>query len=147
MHEHSAARQLDDAIHQEIKAHCAQGDAFVDSGEFEDALAAYNKAWVLVPDPKNEWEASTWILAAIGDLSFQAAWPNSGRKALEYAMTCPGGLGNPFLHLRLGQIKFDAGDLDGAADELMRAYMGGAEQIFEQDDPKYLAFLRTRAKI
>jgi hypothetical protein len=62
-------------------------------------------------------------------------------------MTCPGGLGNPFLHLRFGQILFESGDHDLAADELIRAYMGAGDEIFENEDPKYLNFLKTRAKI
>ncbi|WP_220213464.1 hypothetical protein [Streptomyces shenzhenensis] len=41
----------------------------------------------------------------------------------------------------------ELGDHDRAANELMRAYMGGAPDIFDEDDPKYLAFLRTRADL
>ena len=56
-------------------------------------------------------------------------------------------LGNPFLHLRLGQSQYELGELDRAADELMRAYMGAGEDIFVSEDPKYRAFLATRAKL
>ncbi len=69
------------------------------------------------------------------------------RQALEYVMTCPRAIGNPFLHLRYGQILFDDGEEDIAADELMWAYMGAGIDIFAQDDQKYLAFLKTKAKI
>ena len=33
-----------------------------------------------------------------------------------------------------------------AADELARAYMGAGTEIFENDDPKYLEFLKTKLK-
>jgi hypothetical protein len=56
----------------------------------------------------------------------------------------PDALGNPFLHLRLGQCRFELGDLDRAADELARAYMADGEDVFDGEDPKYLAFLKTR---
>lgn len=62
-------------------------------------------------------------------------------------MTCPGAVGNPFLHLRLGQVLLDLGDEAGAADELMRAYMGGGAEIFSLEEPRYLAFLGTKAKL
>jgi len=93
------------------------------------------------------WEASTWILAAIADACFLMGKRKSARQALEYAMTCPGAIGNPFLHLRLGQVLFDADEKDAAADELIRAYMGAGAEIFEKDDPKYFEFLKTKAKI
>ena len=59
---------------------------------------------------------------------------------------CPGGLGNPFVHLRLGECCFDIGERDRAADELTRAYMGAGREIFAEEDPKYIEFLGTRIK-
>jgi tetratricopeptide (TPR) repeat protein len=137
--------ELDERVHEQIKAHCADGDSLANGGKFEAAIAEYNKAWELIPAPKNDWEAATWVLAAIADAAFLGGFKVTAREALEYAMTCPGAIGNPFLHLRYGQVLFDAQENDRAADELMRAYMGGAEEIFATEDPKYLTFLRTRA--
>lgn len=139
--------ELDASTHEEIKALCTAGDQLASNGRYEDAIAEYNKAWKLVPEPKSDWEASTWILAAIADACFLAGYNTSAREALEYAMTCPGGIGNPFLHLRYGQVFYEAGELDGAAEELIRAYMGGGEDIFSAEDDKYLEFLKTRAKL
>ena len=136
-------RELDESVHRDVTRLCAAGDELAEQGRYEGAVAEYNKAWELIPEPKNDWNASTWILAAISDACFSIGKNKSARQALEYAMTCPGGLGNPFLHLRL----FDAAEYDVAADELMRAYMGGGSEIFESEDPKYLTFLKTRATI
>jgi tetratricopeptide (TPR) repeat protein len=139
--------ELDESVYREVTRLCATGDQFAELGEYEEAVAEYNKAWELIPEPKNNWEASTWVLAAIADACFLLGKNESARQALEYAMTSPGGLGNPFLHLRFGQVLFESGELDVAADELMRAYMGSGQEIFENEDPKYLTFLKTRAKI
>lgn len=141
------ALQLDEATHGEIKRLCAAGDVLANQGKHEAALAQYGDAWKLLPEPKSEWEAATWILAAIADSCFFLGMNKEAREALEYAVTCPGGLGNPFLHLRLGQVLFDVGEMDAAANELIRAYMGGGEELFETEAPKYLAFLRTRAQL
>lgn len=138
---------LEPAIFEAIKSLCAKGDERAESGSYETAIAEYNKAWALVPEPKNEWEASTWVLTAIADACFLGGYMKSARKALEFVMTCPGGIGNPFLHLRLGQVLFEGGERERAADEMMRAYMGGGAEIFGNDDPKYLEFLKTRAAI
>jgi tetratricopeptide (TPR) repeat protein len=138
--------ELDPAVYEEIKAHSARGDQLFAADHYEEAIAEYNKAWQLVPEPKNEWNASTWILAAIADAAFLADHKSSAREALQYAMTCPGAIGNPFLHLRYGQVLLDAEEPDAAA-ELMRAYMIEGPEIFALEDPRYLAFLKTRAKL
>ena len=138
--------KLDDELHQRIKRHCALGDSLAGARKFEDAIAEYNKAWLLIPDPKNDWEAATWVLAAIADSAYLGGYATTARQAIEYGMTCPGALGNPFMHVRFGQILFDNNETDRAADELIRAYMGAGPEIFVREDSKYLSFLRTRAK-
>ena len=124
----------------------ANGDSLVKRQEFEKAFACYRDALNLVPDPAEEWEATTWILAAIGDLYFLQRKVDKALSAFEDAVQCPGGLGNPFIHLRLGQCYFDLGKLDRAADELTRAYMGAGREILETENGKYLQFLETRLK-
>jgi len=130
-----------------IRQHCARGDALVEGGQPEDAIAAYNAAWELVPAPQLRWKASTWILGAIADVAFKADYLQSAKEALDYVMHCPDAIGNPFLHLRRGEVCFEYGELDAAADELMRAYMGAGAEIFADEHPKYLAFLATRADL
>ncbi|WP_260597598.1 hypothetical protein [Sphingomonas endolithica] len=139
--------ELTERILHEIQQHCSKGDILLERNDATAAIAAYNMAWELVAEPKNEWEASTWILAAIADASFKGGYLTSARKAIDYAMTCPGAIGNPFLHLRRGEILLDQGENDAAADELMRAYMAEGDHIFADEDPKYLSFLRTRADL
>lgn len=139
--------ELDTATLEQIKSLCAAGDSLANDAKYQQAIEEYNKAWELVPNPKNEWEASTWILVAIADAAFLGGYRTTARECLEYSLTCPGGLGNPFVHMRYGQLLLDAGEADHAADELMRAYMGGGADVFRLEDPKYLAFLKTRAKI
>ncbi|MGE0740042.1 MAG: tol-pal system YbgF family protein [Hyphomonadaceae bacterium] len=139
--------ELPNDLHERIKALSAEGDVLAEQGRHRDAIARYDDAWKLIPDPKLDWEASTWVLAALGDsFFFEKQW-DGVCKALEYAVHCPGGFGNPFIHLRLGQAKLELGEEVQAADELMRAYMGGGAEIFASDDAKYLAFLKTRANI
>jgi len=137
---------LPEHVHAEIERLSAQGDEHAKESRYADALGNYWAAWDLLPEPKTEWEAATWILAAVGDANFQGGDYTAGRDNLANAMRCPGAIGNPFLHLRLGQCHFELGESDRAADELMRAYMGAGDQIFSEQDPKYLAFLQTRAK-
>ena len=136
--------ELPSALHADIKLICADGDALAERRLYEEAITTYNKAWKLVPAPQTDWETSTWVLAAIGDACFLGGFFTSGSEALEYAMRCPDGFGNPFLHLRLGQCALERGKDEVAAEHLARAYMLEGKEIFALDDPKYFEFLKTK---
>ncbi|PZU79343.1 MAG: hypothetical protein DI530_08875 [Sphingomonas sp.] len=139
--------ELPPHLHERIEALAAEGDALAAEARYEEAIGVYDRALALVPEPKHDWEASTWLLAAIGDAAFLGGRFDTARKALDHAMTCPGAVGNPFLHLRRGEVALEQGDEDVAVDELMRAYMAEGREIFAQEDAKYLAFLSTRAAL
>ena len=128
----------------DIERLCAEGDGHMELGQLGEAFQRYIAALQRVPEPVEEHEASTWILAALGDLYFQAKDYPQAVTVLSDAMHCPGAIGNPFIHLRLGQAQLEVGNQARAADELSRAYMGGGGEIFDEDDPKYFAFLKTR---
>ena len=135
---------LSDADYAKIKAYCAQGDNLADNEQYPEALEKYWAAFDLIPDPKEDWEATLWVLVAIGDANFLNQDFEAGRDNLSNAMHCPGAIGNPFIHMRLGQCQFELGNLDKAADEFTRAYALKEDEIFDQEDDKYLAFLKTR---
>ena len=65
-----------------------------------------------------------------------------GWDALLTAMHCPDAIGNPFLHLRLGQCQFELGFDVIAADELSRAFLLAGEEFFLDEDPKFLALVK-----
>lgn len=136
--------ELDEEVHAQIDFLCMQGDDFAASGDFDSARGAYKSALELLPGDHRQWEAATWIYAAIGDADFLTSDYKGCLQCFSYAVQCADGLGNPFIHLRLGQGYYEAGQFDKAADELTRAYMGAGLDIFSKDDPKYLAFLKTR---
>jgi tetratricopeptide (TPR) repeat protein len=136
--------ELDEETFQNVQAFCARGNALVDESRFSEAIDAFWSAWDLLPEPQTDWESATWILGAIGDVNFQHGNYTAGRDNLAMAMHCPGAIGNPFLHLRFGQCQFELGILDRAADDLTRAYLLAGEKLFEAEEPKYLAFLKSR---
>ncbi len=94
---------LSESLHAQIKSLCRRGDELIIALEIQPALREYHAAWNLLPEPKEEWEAATWILSAIGDAHFQAHDFSHAVSALSNALQCPDGLGNPFTHLRFGE--------------------------------------------
>ena len=133
-------------MHNKIKSYCKTGDEFAQDERYQDALKLYWAAWDLIPEPKQDWETSTWVLAAIGDANFLSGDYQASLESLSNAMHCPDAIGNPFLHLRLGQCQFELKKFDHAADELIRAYAIAGSEIFSDEDPKYIQFLQTKTE-
>ncbi len=139
--------QLDKQTYTKIEELCRQGDGLAENENYSGALDKYWQAYDLVPEPKNDWEATTWILTAIGDANFMNADYQAAVENLSGAMHCPQAIGNPYIHLRLGESQYEVGNLDRAADELTRAYAIAGEEIFEHENPMYFEFLKTRIDI
>jgi tetratricopeptide (TPR) repeat protein len=136
-------KALDETVHALVASLSAQGDMLVNACDFAEGLRKYHEAWKLLPEPKEDWEAATWLLAAIGEAHFYAGDFEHAISALNNAVICPDGLGNPFIHLRLGQSYFELRKFAKAQDELTRAYMGGGKEIFDNEDPKYFEHLKS----
>ncbi len=138
--------ELPEAIHIKIAALSKQGDALAEKAQYKQAIEKYTEAYRLLPKPQTDWDACTWLTVAIGDAHFLSKNYDSTKQALTDAMRCPGAIGNPFIHMRLGQAQLELGNKERAADELTRAYMGGGKDIFATENPKYFEFLKTAIK-
>ncbi|WP_311198872.1 tetratricopeptide repeat protein [Paenibacillus hexagrammi] len=135
--------QLSDSTYSAIRDLCKQGDDLVKTGDLDAAKQNYMAALRLLPENHQKWEAATWIYVAVGDVHFRMEKYDKAFKCFFNAVQCPKGLGNPYIHLRLGQLYYEQENFEKAADELTRAYMGAGIEIFMEDDPKYLEFLET----
>jgi tetratricopeptide (TPR) repeat protein len=138
--------ELPESVHNQILRLSAEGDAQAEEGNYETAVRRYSEAFALLPEPRTDWEACTWLLTSIGDAYFSARNYGQAKIALADAMHCPDAIGNPFIHLRLGQSQFELGNMSRANDELARAYMVAGKEIFDDEDPKYFAHLKTVLK-
>ena len=120
------------------------GNSQLEEKNFSAAYGSFIQALELLPDPKEKWPEATWLFAALGDVYFQSKDYSQALQVFTDAMHCPKALGNPYLHLKLGQCQYEVGSLERAADELTRAYMGAGAEIFSEGDPKYFEFLKTK---
>jgi tetratricopeptide (TPR) repeat protein len=107
---------LDSRTHETIKRLCAEGDSYLRRLDYDRAISRYENAWRLLPEPKFEWGAAAWILAAIGDACFLDGRFAAAVEKLQDAMRCPDAIGNPFLHLRLGESLLETGQQVRAMD-------------------------------
>jgi tetratricopeptide (TPR) repeat protein len=137
-----AVNELDNNVHQRILQLSKAGDESMERGDYSHAADQFRTAFELVPEPYQEWEASLWLLTSLGEAYYFDGEYVQAHAALAKALHVPGAIGNPLIHLRLGEVQFELGNTKKAADELLRAYMAGGEEIFEDEDDKYFAFLK-----
>jgi tetratricopeptide (TPR) repeat protein len=136
--------ELPELIHERVKVLSAEGDAFADAGNWDAAIGRFHQAFELLPEPRLEWDAALWLLAAVGDVHFQAGNYLLAREPLMMAMKVDGATGNPFLRLRLGQVLYELGERAEATSWLAGAYLSEGLALFENENPKYLAFVKPQ---
>lgn len=137
------ASQLDDTIVTRVTELCERGDDDVENALYEAAIEKYEEALSLVPRPLYAWAVTTWILTAIAEARYlQKDWARVKEVVME-AFRCEGAIGNPFLHLRLGQAEIALGSKGRGVDELIRAHERGGDDVFDGEDPKYLALVQA----
>jgi hypothetical protein len=122
------------------------GDEFVGKKSFRSGLEKYLEALELIPEPLTDWKGCAPLLAAVGNANYLAGAYDYAARALSDAMHCPGAIGTPFIPMRLGQAQFELGNMERAADELARAYLLEGTKLFRSEDPKYLAFIKSKLK-
>jgi tetratricopeptide (TPR) repeat protein len=134
--------EMDDVLYGKIEHLCEQADAQLDNEKIDEAISLYQKAIDIVPDPKRDWEASTWLYATIGDLYFLKEDYHKAVSCFYDAYNCPGGIENPFICLRLGEALLETSQIDKAKEFLLRAYMLEGEEIFTDEDKKYFQLIK-----
>lgn len=137
--------EVSDSIAREVTRLADEGDALADEGDCRAALGRFQSAWELLPEPRLECEAAWFVLSGIGDMQFQLGEYLEARDAIMAVMKAfDAAPGNPFLRLRLGQAMFELGEEKEAASWLAGAYLSEGIAIFEDADPKYLAFIKPQ---
>jgi tetratricopeptide (TPR) repeat protein len=140
------AQDLPDDVQERIDSLCEEGNAHLEAEEFAEAISVWKEALKLVPEPKTDWEAGTWIFTSLGDASFlQGDW-RQAEQFFRLAVQSPGGVENPFLHLRRGQVFLELGLQDKAVEELTIAITSEGPELFDGEDRKYLSFIKGKIK-
>lgn len=134
--------ELSNRLYSRIQKYCALGDELIEKGDFDEAIQTYNKAKDLLPEPIYDWEAATWIFVAIGDAFYLSFRYQDALNNLQEAQKCYGGIGNPFILLRIGQCYYELNSVENAKKYLLQAYMIEGEEIFKNEEDKYFNIVR-----
>ena len=121
-------------IHAEVERLSAEGSSLLEGGEHKRAVAKFEAALQLLPEPRSRWSAATWLYTTIGDAEIELGRLKKARDALRNAATSPEAAANPYPQLRYGQVLADLGERDAAADPLAKAAMIGGVTLFAMAD-------------
>ncbi|WP_019498219.1 tetratricopeptide repeat protein [Pseudanabaena sp. PCC 6802] len=128
-------------LSQKIVDFTQKAKALMLNGNYQASINKYKEALDLLGEKAMNSKYAVMLFSGIGEIYFlQKKWED----ALEYygyAVNSDGGLGEPLIHLRLGQLRFELGHIEKAKDELLRAYMGGGDLMFKGEDPKYFQII------
>lgn len=138
--------EINNELYDEIEKLSELGNQEADSDNYENALEYFNRAYDLLPAPKEEWEAYIWLCASIGDMCFL-------QKKYDMAMNyfqqsyAEDSIDNPFILLRIGEIHYELNNKKEAIEYLLRAYMLEGKKIFDGKNQKYYKWLSKNVKL
>jgi tetratricopeptide (TPR) repeat protein len=125
----------------EVEELVSKAGALDRSNRRQQAIQTYEQAYQLIPEPRELSELAMVALCNIGELHYlEGEWQLAFEDFCE-AVKCKEGLGNPQIHMRLGQLRHRRGEIERATDEFMRAYMAAGDLVFEGEDPRYFQLI------
>jgi tetratricopeptide (TPR) repeat protein len=126
--------ELSEAAFSKVTELSERGNELLDEGKWREAVEVWTKALDLVPEPKTDWEAATWLYTSIGDAYFEGAEYADAAHALYEALNCPDGQTNAFIHYTLGQSLLKLDDEEKGVASLLQAYMLDGTNLFDDDE-------------
>lgn len=141
--EEAEPAELPDDIYEQIEALSEEGNDLSDDEDPAGAEAVWRQAIDLLPEPRVDWEAYTWLSASIGEACYQQGNYEDAKDSLFDALNGPGGPDNPFVHYMLGKSLLKLDEQERGVDELMRAYMLDGVDIFDSDEAEGAEILQV----
>jgi len=134
--------ELEDNVYNQVVSLAEEGDDFAENEIFGSAISKYNEALDLLPEPKTDWEAATWLYIALGDALFSEKDFDAALIAYEKALISPDGTVNPYIWFCLGEVFYESGNIEKAKTHFMSAYVLDGEEIFKDTKPVYISLIR-----
>lgn len=141
--EHPEGTPLPDDLHSRIVQLYDEGNNFEDLNAPADAARCYTEAARLLPEPRDAWEAGTLVYTGLGDALLVMTRYAEAERALRIAQQCPGGTGNGYVWLRLGDALAGLGQQQQALEAWTSAYALEGKQIFEDEDDAWAALVNN----
>ncbi len=116
---------------------------FEEEGDWQAAIKTWEQGLEILPSPQHRWEASMWFYASIGDAYRFGGDHGKALEAFQSAYASAEGYVNPFVLSGIGMSLYDLGRKEDAIDPLLRTFMLVGDDIFVEEDEKYLDYLKS----
>jgi signal recognition particle subunit SEC65 len=104
------------------------------------------KIYESLTDDQKSTKEGRYVILHIAEVYFSERWIEDAFENFNFAMQFKDTVGNPFLHLRLGQLNYIVQNKDKMHDELSRALIMAGEPIFKDEDPKLIEMVKSVLK-
>jgi len=127
-------KDLDPDIKQEVVDLCQKAIDQADLERYEASNRTLEKVYELIPEPKVEWKAYTWMQASRADNYFELQEFQEALDLFEEALLKDADYQeNGYIQMRIGQCLHQSKRIDEAIIYLTKAYALGGEDLFEDE--------------
>ena len=124
---------------------CEKAVELQDEERYHAANRELSKVLELLPEPKSDWKAYSWLVANMADNHFeQKEYTEAYALFVEAFEVDSESTQNPFLLLRRGQCALELEKQDEAIEYLVKAFELGTKEVFEDEHSKYLKLVKQQ---
>tara|TARA_R110002051_G_scaffold13808_1_gene45541 strand:+ start:3368 stop:3937 length:570 start_codon:yes stop_codon:yes gene_type:complete len=136
------------AVPKEIENHIATIKAISINKEknIEVKVDELLKIYESLSDDQKRRREGRFIIICIGEICFAERMIEEAFENFNFALKFKDTIGNPFIHLRMGQLNYLVQNKDKTLDELSRALIMGGEEVYEHEDPRFLEMVKNVLK-
>lgn len=117
-----------------------EGNKFHDENNYKNALEKYLLSWEKIPEPKLEWEISSWISACIYSAYFDMENYIAAKEWAIISLKTKSSEIDTSPYINLGMVYYELEQYDISYKYFQFAYNLGKKRAFKERPKKYLNF-------
>ena len=132
-------KDLEPELKAQVVELCNKAVEAQEEERFHASNRDLQKVYELLPEPKAEWKAYSWLLSSMADNHFEQDEYQTAFEKFEEVFTLDAGsIENGYLCLRRGQCALELEQDELAKQLLSRAFELEGKELFEDEHSKYL---------
>jgi len=135
-------------LNRKMTTLATEGGRLLRQSRYDEATQVFQCALELLPEPRDKWQAGTWLVTMIGNCHFLQRRFADAYYYFREAQRYPGGLESSFLYMRIGECLLEFGCNEAAAvDAFVQAYLLTGADETKLESPRCMQFLKQYARV